>query len=193
MTGADGAPLSVSVPLLGRSVLFHVWCGAVGGVPMYLLDTEREENTTIDRWITARLYEGNRSDPARAVRVPRPRRRARAARLGIDPAVVHLNEGHAVLAALELAAEAVAAGDDFDDACARVRRRVVFTTHTPVPAGNESYSAEELGAVVGDLPGRLGIGLEQLRGARPHPIVGRGGAGVADRDGAAVSAGTRTA
>ena len=63
--------------------------------------------------------------------------------LGIEPAVVHLNEGHPALAALELAAERVAAGVPLEDALASVREHVVFTTHTPVPAGNETIRPSE--------------------------------------------------
>jgi starch phosphorylase len=157
-----GAPRVVTVTVHGRPVGLHVWCVAVGGVPLYLLDAERAENGTVDRWITARLYEGSR--PLRlaqyaalgqgGVRLLR--------QLGLDVDVLHLNEGHAVLAATELIAEKVAAGASFEAARARARSRVVFTTHTPVPAGNETWTREELEAVVADLPQRLGIDWERL-------------------------------
>jgi len=126
-------------------------------VPLYLLDTELDENDPVDRWITARLYEGN----------PHTRlgqyallglgsvRTLRA--LGIDPGVLHFNEGHPALASLELAAEAVAAGDSLDEALAAARARCVFTTHTPVAAGNESYEPESFLAAFADVPARLGM------------------------------------
>ncbi len=167
----DGtSPLLVTVPLSGRHVVCQVWRVDVGRVPLYLLDAERPENNLIDRWITARLYEGNRAlrlaqygvlgiGGIRALRA-----------LGIDPAIVHLNEGHPALAALELAAEQVADGVAFDDALARARSKVVFTTHTPVPAGNESYSPDEFLAVFADCPTRLGIDADRfLRMCRVHP------------------------
>ena len=64
--------------------------------------------------------------------------------MGLDPAVFHFNEGHPALAAFELLAEGMAAGLDRATAWDRVRSKVVFTTHTPVPAGNEYYSPEEI-------------------------------------------------
>jgi starch phosphorylase len=159
---ADGAPLVVPITVFGRTVGFHVWCVAVGGVPLYLLDAERPENNVVDRWITARLYEGSR--PLRLAQYTALGqggvRLLRA--LGLDVDVLHLNEGHAVLAATELAAEAVAGGASFEEAIARTRERVVFTTHTPVPAGNETYSRGELEAALGDLPRRLGVDWERV-------------------------------
>jgi starch phosphorylase len=91
--------------------------------------------------------------------------------LGIEPALYHLNEGHPVLGALELAAQAVDAGAPLEDALETVRRRVVFTTHTPVPAGNETYGPDELLSAYDDLPGRLGLSGErfvELCRARPE-------------------------
>src|SRR5207244_2135918 len=96
-----------------------------------------------DRGTTARLYSGDRTIRLAqyallgigGIRVLRA--------MGIDPAVVHVNEGHGALAALELAREEVAAGRSFDAALEAARARTVFTTHTPVPAGNETYSPEE--------------------------------------------------
>jgi starch phosphorylase len=152
-----GQPLRLTFPLFGREIAFHVWRVEVGRVPLYLLDTELDENDPVDRWITARLYEGN----------PHTRlgqyallglgsvRTLRA--LGIDPGVLHFNEGHPALAALELASEAVAAGDPLDDALAAARDRCVFTTHTPVAAGNESYEPESFLAAFADVPARLGM------------------------------------
>jgi len=160
--GADGAPLRPSVRLFGRNVAFNVWCVQVGRVPLLLLDAELAENGTIARWTTARLYDGNAKvrlaqygllglGGARVLEA-----------LGIDPAVLHLNEGHPALAALELAARRVADGASFDDAIAAVRNRVVFTTHTPLPAGNESYAPERFLEAYGDLAGRLGLDDESL-------------------------------
>jgi len=167
----DGsAPLLVTVPVFGREVVCQIWRVDVGRVPLFLLDTERPENRAVDRWITGRLYEGNR-----AIRLAQYAvlgiggiRALRA--LGIDHEVVHLNEGHPALAALEQVAERVESGSTFDDAAAAVHSRVVFTTHTPVPAGNETYSPEEFLAAFGALPSRLGIDDDRFLGlCRIHP------------------------
>jgi glycogen phosphorylase len=157
VAGADGRPLLLDVPLDGDSLFFQVWRVDVGRVPLLLLDSQVPENDAVQRWTTARLYDGSR-----AIRLAQygllgmGGMRALDA-LGIDPAVIHLNEGHPSLAVLELAARRVAEGAALPDALADLRDRVVFTTHTPVAAGNETYSPDEFLGAFGDLPGRLGI------------------------------------
>ncbi len=167
---ADGAPLTLTFEFFGRDVAFHVWRAEIGRVPLYLLDAELEVNDPVDRWITARLYEGNPFTrlgqygllglgTVHALRA-----------LGIEPGVLHFNEGHPALAALELAAEQVADGVPLDDALAAARARCVFTTHTPVPAGNETYETASFVEAFGDLPGRLGMDTERfLDLCRTHP------------------------
>ncbi|HEY5059368.1 MAG TPA: alpha-glucan family phosphorylase [Gaiellaceae bacterium] len=157
VTDDDGRPLHLTVDLHGEQTAFQVWRVDVGRVPLLLLDTELPENDPVQRWTSARLYESNRAlrlaqygllgvGGARVLRA-----------LGIEPAAVHLNEGHPALAVLELATRQVEEGAAFEDALADVRRRVVFTTHTPVPAGNETYAADEFLDAFADLPPRLGI------------------------------------
>jgi starch phosphorylase len=165
-----GDPMRGEFPLNGRNVAFHVWRAEIGRVPLYLLDAELDENDPIDRWITARLYEGNPltrlgqyallgMGAVRALRM-----------LGIEPGVFHFNEGHPALAALELAADRVADGASLDEALAHARGRCVFTTHTPVPAGNEAYEPHSLANAFADLPKRLGIGTDRfLDLCRSHP------------------------
>jgi starch phosphorylase len=162
VTGADGSPLRLTFSLFGREVAFHVWRAEIGRVPLYLLDTELDENDPVDRWITARLYEGNPLTRlgqygllgVGTVRVLEA--------LGIEPGVLHFNEGHPALAALELAARGVAAGETVDDALSAARERCVFTTHTPVPAGNESYETGSFVEAFADIPGRLGIDTDRF-------------------------------
>jgi starch phosphorylase len=167
---ADGAQLRLTVPVRGREIDAVVWRQQVGRVPMFLLDTDLPSNSPDDRWTTARLYD---ADPdirlaqyatlgIGAVRV--------LDLLGVAPATFHMNEGHAALASLELAAQEVAGGTSFWDAAAVVRERCVFTTHTPVAAGNETYPA---GTLLRALPGfaaRLGLSDEHLLDVgRVHP------------------------
>lgn len=159
-----GKPLELSVDIFGRRTWFHVWRVDVGRVPLFLIDADVPENDQVQRWYTARLYEGNRALRLAqyallgigGVRVLRA--------LGIEPGLFHLNEGHPSLAALEVAAQDVAAGVPVDEALARARERFVFTTHTPVLAGNETYGREELLEALPDLPGRLGLDEEALLG-----------------------------
>jgi starch phosphorylase len=162
VTTEENTPLTVSVPIRGRDVVAQVWRVDVGCVPLFLLDTRRPENDVLDRWITGRLYVG---DPKvrlaqyallgiGGIRVLRE--------LGFDPAVLHLNEGHPALAPLELAAASVAEGRSFDDALEDARARTVFTTHTPVPAGNETYQPGTVLDVLRAMPAALGIDEERF-------------------------------
>jgi len=141
---AAGDPLLISVPIDAEQVAAAVWRVDVGRVPLYLLDTDHPSNSPVGRWVTSRLYEQNRSIRLAQYAVLGVGGIRLLEALGIDPAVHHLNEGHPALAAAALVARRVAAGEAVDDAWARVRQDLVFTTHTPVPAGNETYSREEV-------------------------------------------------
>jgi starch phosphorylase len=166
--GSD--PLTVSVPMRGRSVTAQIWRVDVGRVPLYLLDADLPENRRVDRWITSRLYVADRATRlAQYALLGVGGARALHA-MGIEPSVLHLNEGHAALAPLETAAAGVAAGASFAEALAEARRRTVFTTHTCVPAGNETYGAEEVSSVFSGLPERLNADWERvLELARTDP------------------------
>ncbi|MFN2613726.1 MAG: alpha-glucan family phosphorylase [Actinomycetota bacterium] len=170
VTREDGSALTVDVPIRGRTVVTQVWRVNAGRVPLYLLDSERPENQALDRWITARLYVGDRRlrlaqyallgiGGIRALRA-----------MGFDPSIVHLNEGHACMAPLELMRESVRAGASFEAALEAARARTVFTTHTPIAAGNEAYTGAEVIDVVGALPGDLGVDEKDLLAiGRAHP------------------------
>ena len=168
--GADGRPLMISLPVRGREVRAQIWRVAVGRVPLFLLDADVPENGHLERWITSQLYV---ADPitrlSQYVLLGAGGMRALAA-LGIDPGLVHLNEGHAAFAVLELARGELARGASLAAALEAARERTVFTTHTPVAAGNETYPREEVIGTVGDLIAELGIdGEELLRLGRYHP------------------------
>jgi len=157
VTGPDGKPLRLTVPLYGSELAFQVWRVDVGRVPLLLLDAEVPQNDAVGRWTTARLYDGSR-----AIRLAQygllGMGGARVLHaLAIDPAVIHLNEGHPALAALELAALRVAEGASLETALGELRPRIAFTTHTPVAAGNETYSPTEFLEAFGELPRRLDL------------------------------------
>jgi glycogen phosphorylase len=171
VTGDAGEPLTVTVPIGEREVVAQVWRVDVGRVPLLLLDADRPANDLTDRWITSRLYVGDAGTRlgqyallgiggVRALRA-----------VGVDPAVVHLNEGHAALACLELArAELAAGGGSLEEAFAAVKRRTVFTTHTPVPAGNDTYPAGQMAEMLAGIAGELGVDpYELVRRGRTHP------------------------
>jgi len=170
-----GAPRVVRVEIRGRQVAACIWHVQVGRVPLFLLDTNLPENDPISRFISSTLYVGDREFRLMqyAMLAIGGLRVLRA--MGIDPSVIHLNEGHAALAALELVREGRVSGLGFEEALASARRRVVFTTHTPVPAGNEHYDVAQIDEVLGSLPAELSVDRDQLLAlGRPRADDGPG-------------------
>lgn len=160
--GEDRAPLRIRVPIDEDDVIAQVWRVDVGRVPLYLLDTDVPENGRVARWITARLYDSDaRTRLAQYVLLGGGGAAALRA-LGIEPGVVHMNEGHAGFAALEMTRAAVEDGLGFDAAAQAVRRRTVFTTHTPVPAGNDTYPSDHVRLALGPLARSLSTDVEQI-------------------------------
>jgi starch phosphorylase len=139
----------VRVRVAAREVECCLWqVGRYAIAPLYLLEPVDPR----DRWITRRLY-----DPAPDCRIAQEMllgiggiRALRALHLPVD--LYHFNEGHAVFAGIELIADRIEAGADFHAAWREVRDKIVFTTHTPVPAGNETHAIDDLR--------RLGAGCE---------------------------------
>jgi starch phosphorylase len=116
-----------------------VWKVQVGLVPVLMLDTDIPLNDPADRPITGTLYVRGR-EMRLCQEIVHGVGGVRALRaLGIQPAVWHMNEGHVAFLTLERARERVHMGDSLDEALAAVKRTTVFTTHTPVPAGNETF------------------------------------------------------
>ena len=168
--GADARPLEITVPVYGREVVARLWRVDVGRVPLYLLDANHPANSPTDRWITGRLYDGNPQVRLAQYAMLGVGAVRAFTRMGIDPGLHHLNEGHPALASLERIAGRIRDGESFDDAATAVRQRTVFTTHTPVPAGNETYPAHLFATALQDVPARLARdehGLLSL--ARVHP------------------------
>ncbi len=135
----EGDDLFVSVELPGRTIKIKVWEIRVGRIPLYLMDTNVDSNSTSDRDLTARLYSSD-LDIRITQEIVLGIGGVRALRaMGINPKVWHMNEGHSAFIILERIAEKVQAGLSFERAADLGRRTTVFTTHTPVPAGNEAF------------------------------------------------------
>ncbi len=159
VTGPDGAPLTVTVPVRGLEVTAQIWRVDVGRVPLFLLDTERPENDVAARWITSRLYIGEPDRRlAQYILLGVGGVRALEA-LAIDPGLLHLNEGHAAFISLEAAR---AHGGTLADGIAAARRKTIFTTHTPVPAGNDTYPADQVVEALAGVTGALGVEPEEI-------------------------------
>ncbi|HEY2386510.1 MAG TPA: alpha-glucan family phosphorylase [Candidatus Binatia bacterium] len=157
VTRPGGQPLTVTVGIRGREVHVQVWRLDVGRVALYLLDTDRDDNHPIDRWITSRLYVGDRHTRLAQYAVLGIAGARMLAALGVRPSLVHLNEGHAALGSFERLRHRIAAGNSVEESLASVRQETVFTTHTPVPAGNEGYGENEVEAVLGGFLDGLGL------------------------------------
>ena len=156
VTGADGSPIRVEVPIYDARVAAHVWRVDVGRVPLFLLDTDISRNGPIERWITARLYDADATTRlAQYMLLGAGGVRALSA-LGIEPGVIHLNEGHAALAPLSLAA-ALRNGGRPEDGLVAARERTVFTTHTPVAAGNDAYPSAQVHGAIASLTDELSV------------------------------------
>jgi starch phosphorylase len=151
VTGPEGHPLLLEVPIRQRAVRAAVWRAQVGRVPLYLLDTDVPENSPVERFITAQLYVTNATWRLMQYALLGVGAVRLLAALGVSPGLWHLNEGHAAASTLELARQAVSRGATLDEALRASRERTVFTTHTPVAAGNESYGPAEVEEVLGDL------------------------------------------
>jgi starch phosphorylase len=136
-----------------------------------LLDTELPENDRVSRWITQRLYDGDTDTRLAQYTVLGVGGTAALRALGIEPGVVHMNEGHPAFGAVEAARAAAAAdGGDYEAAFAAVRSRTVFTTHTPVPAGNDTYPSDQVARNLHRLVEATGSGMESfVRLGRTHP------------------------
>jgi glucan phosphorylase len=130
---------------------------------LYLLDADVPDNRPEDRSVTHRLYPGDAEARLRQEIVLGKGGMRLLARLGIDPAVVHMNEGHAAFAPLERVSRLVhQAGLTFDEAAAMVRASTVFTTHTPVPAGHDRFPEPLLRRYFADAAAWLGIPWERF-------------------------------
>jgi starch phosphorylase len=139
LTDEQGKPLTISIDLPGRSVFAQIWQVNVGRIFLYLLDSDLEENSPNDRQLTSRLY-SNDLEVRISQEILLGMGGVRALRLlGYKPTVWHMNEGHSAFLALERILEMIDKGKTFDEATEIVKKNNVFTTHTPVPAGNDQF------------------------------------------------------
>ena len=160
--GPDGNEVMIQVDLPGRRIHAKIWKLQVGRIALYLMDTDVPPNAPNDRELSARLYGGDREmrisqeivlgiGGVRALRA-----------LGITPSAWHINEGHAAFLNLERCRELVASGLSFNEAWEVVAANSLFTTHTPVPAGNDTFSYDLVDKYFGSYWGQLRLSREQF-------------------------------
>ena len=159
----DGRPLAIEVELDGTRVAARIWRADVGRVPLYLLDSDVEENSADGRGVTDVLYGGDREHRLRQELLLGVGGMRALGALGLRPTVFHVNEGHAGFVALERMRVLVEEdGMTTEDAHEHVRSSTIFTTHTPVPAGNEVFAADLVVRYVQALAGRCGLSKDDL-------------------------------
>jgi starch phosphorylase len=161
----DGTPLHVSIQTRTGTIAARVWKLAVGRNTLLLLDSNVEGNDPEDRELTARLYGGDDRVRIRQELLLGVGGARALGALGIAPGVMHLNEGHSAFAALELVRlRMLNEGIDAHEAIRRVSSNVVFTTHTPVPAGHDRFSPDLIEEHLGPMREALDMGFDEFVG-----------------------------
>lgn len=157
-TDKDGNPLTVSVPFPGRDVHARVWKINVGRITLFLLDCNIPRNSPEDRKITAQLYGGDTHTRIQQEIILGIGGLRALRALGKEPTVCHMNEGHSAFAALERARILVEEKKlDFATAIESVKAGTVFTTHTPVPAGNDAFPPQMIDQYFSDFMRSLNV------------------------------------
>lgn len=162
------------VELVGRTVQLGAWKMKVGRTSLYLLDSDLPSNDEADRLLTGRLYDSGEELRLKqewilgvgGVRV--------LAALGIEPGVWHANEGHAAFMMVERARLAMADGRTFAEVTPEIRASSVFTTHTPVPAGHDNFTTEQVETILGPVWESLGLGRDSFMRIGHAPETGEG-------------------
>ena len=164
----DNKPVTIEIKFPDRSIKVQVWETRVGRIPLYLLDSNVEGNDDYDRLLTARLYwsDLDRRIMQEVLLGIGGVRMLRA--LGYAPAVWHMNEGHASFLTLERARELVAKGLTFADAAKKTLGQNVFTTHTPVPAGNDEFPLWLMDKYLATYWPELGLTREEFMNVALH-------------------------
>ncbi|MBN8215242.1 MAG: alpha-glucan family phosphorylase, partial [Spirochaetes bacterium] len=140
-----GQPILESIPMGDETVYFHIWEVAVGRVPLYLLDTSIEKNDPRHQAITIKLYDSDRDVRIRQEILLGMGGMKALRRLGIEPEICHINEGHSAFLILERYRRLMKEdGLSLQEAGEVIRATSLFTTHTPVPAGNERFHPDLL-------------------------------------------------
>ncbi|MDQ3181270.1 MAG: alpha-glucan family phosphorylase [Acidobacteriota bacterium] len=140
----NGERILVKIRMREREVYAQAWLAQIGRISLYLLDTNVPDNDETDRLITGHLYGGNEETRIVQEKILGIGGVRLLRKLGIAPFVYHLNEGHSAFLTLELAREFLVENENlsFTDAVAFVKEKCVFTTHTPVAAGNDTFPPE---------------------------------------------------
>lgn len=158
-----GEWLSISIALPGRTMIAKIWRVDVGRIPLYLMDTDIEENTESDRSVTHQLYGGSWENRLKQELLLGVGGIRLLETLKIMPTLYHCNEGHAAFIGIERMRKLVERRKfSFDEALEIVRSSSLFTTHTPVPAGHDAFDEELLRIYIPHYADKLNISWERF-------------------------------
>lgn len=160
---SKGEDIYINMIIGPRNVNIRVWKLQVGLITLVLLDTDLPSNHPEDRIITGKLYDGDSVDMRIRQEVVLGIGGTRAlVELGLKPTVYHLNEGHPAFVSIERIKQFVDSGIDFRLATEIVRKSTLFTTHTPVPAGFDVFSVDQIRAYLSKLYEPVGLNMNML-------------------------------
>ncbi len=163
--GEFGEPIQIEIETRGGSIRAKVWRVKVGRCDLLLLDSNVEGNAPEDRELTSRLYGGDGRTRIRQELLLGIGGYRALRKMGISPGVLHLNEGHSGFVVLEaIRMRMLEEGIDFVTAAQHIPREVIFTTHTPVPAGHDRFNSDLIEEHLGPLRDQLRISQEDLMG-----------------------------
>ena len=163
VTDENGHPIILEVPYPGRIIYANIWRVNVGRVPLYLMDTDLDLNSEYDRPITYQLYGGDWEHRMKQEYMLGIGGILMLKRLGIKKDIYHCNEGHAALINVQRLVEYIQNEKlTFEEALEVVRASSLYTVHTPVPAGHDSFDEGLFGKYMGEFPAKLGISWQDL-------------------------------
>ncbi|MFY9151814.1 MAG: alpha-glucan family phosphorylase [Prolixibacteraceae bacterium] len=160
---SDGNWIMVQVDYPGRTVTARVWQVNIGSIKLYLLDTDYEANSDEDRFVTHHLYGGDNENRLKQEMLLGLGGIRALKKLGYGMDIYHCNEGHAAMIGLERMVDLVSEkGLHYAEAKEVVRASTLFTTHTPVPAGHDSFYVDMFRHYMGYYPAQVGISWEEF-------------------------------
>ena len=157
VTDDDGRAIVVTVHSGDEPIHLRAFRMQVGKSTLYLLDSDFSDNPYWIRFLTRRLYQGDRITRLQQEIILGIGGLRMLKALGVETDVFHMNEGHCAFLSLELLNDALSDGMDLDSACERVREQCVFTTHTPVPAGHDRFAPEQFNWAMSTMRRKLGM------------------------------------
>jgi glycogen phosphorylase len=171
MKDENDEPIIIEVPYPGRTVYSYLWKVSVGRIALYLLDTDNDMNSEFDRPITYQLYGGDWENRMKQEILLGIGGILALKKLGIEKDVYHCNEGHAALINAQRLVDLVADKNlSFNEALEIVRASSLYTVHTPVPAGHDSFEENLFQKYMSEYPGKLNLSWDEfIDMGREHP------------------------